>query len=150
MLPTPTFFADFFYIPPMPSSAARSEMVSVEPCRMTRCLFLNLLSVRVKVSRVVPTNSAISSCVRGSLICIPVLVCFPWADQSSSRRATFSGAEADRPTVRRGLQRALGARAVAVPEQQVRDGARWMSRFSAANKNRVARSVRRQGEFAVR
>src|SRR5262245_34102367 len=65
------------WTPPMDSSPLQSAMVSVDPCKTTRFWFLNSLSVRVTVSRVVPTNSAISSCVRGSLICVPDLVGFP-------------------------------------------------------------------------
>ena len=55
-----------------PQTACRADrlgIVTVVPLSVTRCLFLNSLSVRVIVSRVEPTHSAICSWVKGTLIC---------------------------------------------------------------------------------
>src|SRR5437879_2364526 len=45
-------------------------------------------------------NSAISSCVNGSLTRVPSLVCCPLTEKSSRSLANFSGAEAERPRLR--------------------------------------------------
>lgn len=47
--------------PPIASRAARLGIIMVAPFKVTRCLLLNSLSVRVTVSRVEPTHSAICS-----------------------------------------------------------------------------------------
>jgi hypothetical protein len=48
--------------------AERSGIMTVVPLRVTRCLCLKSLSVRVTVSRVDPKHAAICSCVKGTLI----------------------------------------------------------------------------------
>ena len=75
-------------------------MVTVAPLNVIRCLFLNSLRVRVIVSRVEPTHSAICSWVNAILIWAPSEVCASSEDQSRNKRATFSSALVDRPTVR--------------------------------------------------
>src|ERR1700677_280430 len=50
------------------NKAERLGIITVAPLRVTRCLFLKSLSVRVTVSRVDPRQAAICSWVSGTLI----------------------------------------------------------------------------------
>ena len=81
-------------------SAARLGIITVVPWSITRCLLLNSLNVRVTVSRVDPTHSAICSCVNGILIFAGCEVCFSSDDQCKNNRAIFSCALVDKATVR--------------------------------------------------
>ena len=76
-------------------------IVSIDPWKATSRRVLNVLRVRVTVSRDAPMNSPISSCVIEKRKRIPPhSVACPLSLHSSNNRASFSGAVADSPTVR--------------------------------------------------
>ena len=95
-----TFGAVEPYSPQTACRAERLGIVTRVPLSVSKCLFLNSLSVRVIVSRVEPIHSAICSWVNAILICAASAVGVSLEDQFRNNRATFSFTLVDRPTVR--------------------------------------------------